>query len=230
MNDTFSDYAQPIGFQKTSLIDYPGKVAAVIFFPFCNMRCPWCHNGDLIMGGSVNGNGGGRRLVPLGEALLHIERRRSVLGGVTLSGGEPTLYPQLPELIARVKRLGLSVKLDTNGTKPAVLEKLLSLPQTRPDCIAMDLKLSPLRYAALMADPPPAGTEAETARLVERSAALIRKSGIEHEFRSLRLPSPYFTDADMDALRPLALLSHWNFRPLVRDNCLDPAWNAPVIQ
>jgi pyruvate formate lyase activating enzyme len=222
MNDTFSAGAQPVGFQKTSMVDYPGKVAAVIFFPFCNMRCPWCHNGNLILGGNV----GGRRLVPLDNALLHIEKRRSVLGGIVLSGGEPSLYSRLPELIARVKRLGLSVKLDTNGAAPSVLEKLLSSPETRPDYIAMDLKLSPLRYAALMADPPPAGTEAETARLIERSAALIRTSGIEHEFRSLRLPSPYFTDADMDALRPLAHLSPWNFRPLARGNCLDPAWNA----
>jgi pyruvate formate lyase activating enzyme len=220
MDITFSGGAQPVGFQKTSLVDYPGKVAAVIFFPFCNMRCPWCHNGDLIL------NGGRRTFIPLGSALAHIEKRRSVLGGVALSGGEPSLYPQLPELIARVKRLGLSVKLDTNGAAPAVLEKLLSLPETRPDYIAMDLKLAPLRYAALMAAPPPAGTEAETARLIERSSAIIRASGIAHEFRSLRLPSPYFTDADIDALRPLALSSQWNFRPLVRGNCLDPAWNV----
>jgi pyruvate formate lyase activating enzyme len=222
MNDTFLGGSQPVGFQKTSLVDYPGKVAAVIFFPFCNMRCPWCHNGDLIL----NRKADGRRLVPLAEALSHIEKRRSVLGGVVLSGGEPSLYPQLPELVARIKRLGLSVKLDTNGTMPGILEKLLSPPETRPDYIAMDLKLSPLRYATLMANPPPACSEAETARLLERSAALIRASGIQHEFRSLRLPSPYFTDADTDALRPLAGNSTWNFRPLVRGNCLDPAWNA----
>ncbi|MDR0382375.1 MAG: hypothetical protein LBH50_00120, partial [Spirochaetaceae bacterium] len=74
MSDIFSGSGQPIGFQKTSLVDYPGKVAAVIFFPFCNMRCPWCHNGDLIL----NRNDSGQRLVPLGEALLHIEKRRSV--------------------------------------------------------------------------------------------------------------------------------------------------------
>jgi pyruvate formate lyase activating enzyme len=145
-----------------------------------------------------------------------------------LSGGEPTLYQRLPELITCIKRLDLPVKLDTNGTMPAVLEKLLSLPETRPDYIAMDLKLSPLRYAELMATPPPAGLnglEAETALSIEKSAALIRESGIEHEFRSLRLPAPYFTDADIDALRPLALSSLWNFRPLARVNCLDPSWN-----
>jgi hypothetical protein len=77
-----------------------------------------------------------------------------------------------------------------------------------------------------MANPKP-GREEEIAGLLERSAAIIRASGIEHEFRSLRLPPPYFTEADIDSLRPLALDSLWNFRPLVRGNCLDPSWNQP---
>jgi pyruvate formate lyase activating enzyme len=218
--DLFFDGEQPCGFQKTSLVDYPGKVSAVIFFPFCNMRCPWCHNGGLITGGREE------RLVPLGEALLHIEKRRPMLGGVTLSGGEASLYPYLAELIAYIKSFDLPVKLDTNGLFPQALEKILSSAETRPGYIAMDLKLSPRRYAGLMANPRP-GTEAEIAERLEMSAAIVRDSGVEHEFRSLRLPAPYFTEADIEALRPLALDSPWLWRPLTRGNCLDPAWNMP---
>ncbi|MDR2803978.1 MAG: anaerobic ribonucleoside-triphosphate reductase activating protein [Treponema sp.] len=216
MSDLF-DGGQLIGFQKTSMVDYPGKVAAVIFFPFCNMRCPWCHNGDLIL------NRGSETLIPLDEALSHIGKRKSVLGGVVLSGGEASLYPRAAELIAYIKKLGLPVKLDVNGTLPGVLEKILKTRETRPDYIAMDLKIAPARYAEIMADKGRSGIAAS----VERSASLIRTSGIEHEFRSLRLPATYFTEADIAALRPLAGNSVWKFRGLARGNCLDPSWNYP---
>jgi pyruvate formate lyase activating enzyme len=209
---------QLIGFQKTSMVDYPGKVASVIFFPFCNMRCPWCHNGDLILNRRNEG------LVPLDEALSHIEKRRRVLGGVVLSGGEASLYPRIAELTARIKDLRLLVKLDVNGTLPVVLEKLLSSSETRPDYIAMDLKIAPQRYAGIMADK--SADACDIAAAVERSAALVRESGVLHEFRSLHLPAPYFTEADLASLRPLAGNSVWNFRPLVRENCLDPSWNT----
>jgi pyruvate formate lyase activating enzyme len=220
----FFDGKQPAGFQKTTLIDYPGRVASVIFFPFCNMRCPWCHNGDLILGRNRKDGDG---IIPLTEVISHIEKRRKLLGGVVLSGGEATLYPGLPELISYIKRLDLPVKLDTNGSAPGLLEKLLSCRETRPDYIAMDLKIAPERYAGLL--PKTEGGENpltnSIAGLIERSAAIVRASGVEHEFRSLRLPPEYFTEADMDALRPLACNSAWNFRDMVRGNCLDPSWN-----
>ncbi|MDR2659689.1 MAG: radical SAM protein [Spirochaetaceae bacterium] len=225
MKELFFDGEQLAGFQKTSMVDYPGRLASVIFFPFCNMRCPWCHNGWLILGGKENGKDeSGGALTTLNAALSHIEKRRAVLGGVVLSGGEASLYPHLSALIVFIKNLGLRVKLDVNGTLPDVLEKLFSSPESRPDYVAMDLKTAPLRYAAFMARPEP---KEKIAVRIERSAALIRASGIEHEFRSLNLPAPYFTEEDRSALRPLAADSLWNFRPLVRGNCLDPSWNLP---
>jgi pyruvate formate lyase activating enzyme len=213
-----------IGFQKTTLMDYPGKVASIIFFPFCNMRCPWCHNGDLILGRNA---AGAKALTPLDEALSSVAKRRKALGGVVLSGGEAALYPRLPELISFIKRQGLAVKLDTNGTTPDLLESILSSRETRPDYVAMDLKIAPARYAELLPKTDEGGHPlgSKIAGLVERSAAIVRASGVEHEFRSLRLPEPYFTEADVEALRPLAGGSVWNFRPLVRGKCLDPAWN-----
>jgi pyruvate formate lyase activating enzyme len=145
----------------------------------------------------------------------------------------------------------LPVKLDTNGTFPAVLEELLSAADTRPDYIAMDLKIAPSRYAVLL---PQGGTAAELATeakgqgsppensaspesatasaasavlalAVQKSAALIRASGIAHEFRSLVLPGGFFGPADREALAPLAGDSPWNFRPFRPGNCLDPAWD-----
>lgn len=229
MGDALFDDGQAVGFQKTSLVDYPGRLASVIFFPFCNMRCPWCHNGDLILGRNREG---GAPLTPLAEALSLIAKRRAVLGGVVLSGGEAALYPRLPELISCIKRMGLAVKLDTNGSVPGLLEKLLSERETRPDYIAMDLKVAPARYAGLL--PKIEGAEnplaSEIAGRIERSAAIVRASGVEHEFRSLRLPPDYFTEADVAALRPLAGGSAWTFRDLVRGNCLDPSWNPPGRQ
>ncbi|MCL2374393.1 MAG: anaerobic ribonucleoside-triphosphate reductase activating protein, partial [Treponema sp.] len=151
--------------RKTSLVDYPGRVSAVCFLPACNLRCPWCHNRELVTG-KVTG------LVSAEEALAHIRKRRNVLGGVALSGGEPCLYEALPDLIAEIKEIPLPVKLDTNGTLPAMLEKLFSRIETSPDYIALDLKIAPARYGGF------------GDKLIQ-SAALIRQSGVEHEYRTI---------------------------------------------
>jgi pyruvate formate lyase activating enzyme len=226
-----------IGLRKTSLVDYPGKVAAALFFPGCNLRCPWCHNRDLVIGGVYDGAG----TVDLEDALAHIEKRRSVLGGVVLSGGEPTLYKGLNALIEHIKGLGLAVKLDTNGMAPAILKKLFARPETRPDYIALDLKLSPDRYGELLglgvagasapgtvqavgAAPVPGGT-CSPGEALRQSAALIRSSGIAHEFRSLALPKNIFGPPDIEALAELAGDSPWYFRPFRPGNCLDMAWD-----
>ncbi|MDR0689626.1 MAG: anaerobic ribonucleoside-triphosphate reductase activating protein [Spirochaetaceae bacterium] len=206
-----------IALRKTSLVDYPGKVAAVFFFPGCNLRCPWCHNRELL-----EAPGSGEELVTLEEAREHLVKRRSVLGGVVLSGGEPTLYRDLPSLIRFIKGLGLSVKLDTNGMAAAFLEELFKRRETRPDYIALDLKLAPPRYGTLtggsgLKDP---GGE------LEKSAALIRASGIDREFRTLVFPRGFITGGDIRALAPLVDDSPWYFRSFMPGNCLDPAWDG----
>jgi pyruvate formate lyase activating enzyme len=210
-------------FRKTSLVDYPGVVSSVIFFYGCNLRCPWCHNGELVRSAGTGDAG----TFPLAQALAHIERRRKLLGGVVLSGGEPTLFSGLGETIARIKSLGLPVKLDTNGMRPGTLKALFADPQTRPDYIAMDLKLAPERYAELL--PGTDGEKDVSGEFLKRSAALLRASGITHEFRTLALPTPYFGDSDLAALAPLAGDSPWHIRPFVPGNCLDPAWDSAAI-
>jgi pyruvate formate lyase activating enzyme len=234
-----------VSLRKTSLVDYPGRIASVIFFTSCNLRCPWCQNRELVLGGTPTASSD--NFISLEAALELIEKRKRVLGGVVLSGGEPCLYGDLPALVRRIKaqdKLGLPVKLDTNGTFPAVLEELLSQPDTRPDYIAMDLKIAPARYAELLLrsknetatgntgaaggiDGSAAYADSNTeAAALQKSAALIRASGIAHEFRSLILPGGFFGPADKEALAPLAGDSPWNFRPFRPGNCLDPAWDA----
>ena len=187
-------------------MDYPGRVSSSFFFQGCNLRCPWCHNRELVIGGAEG-------LVSAGDALAHVRKRRSVLGGVVLSGGEPCLYEGLPGLIEEIKSLALPVKLDTNGTLPAMLETLFSREETRPDYIALDLKIAPDRYGE-------AG-----GKLVE-SAALIRACGIAHEYRTLALPGGFITGEDIEALAPLADNAPWHFRPFRGGSCLDPAWDS----
>jgi pyruvate formate lyase activating enzyme len=210
-----------LSFRKTSLVDYPGKVASVLFFPGCNLRCPWCHNRDLVIPAPISPGKGD--LVSLEAALAHIEKRRSLLGAVVLSGGEPTLYRELPALIRRIKELSLAVKLDTNGTTPPVLEALFRQEETRPDYIALDLKLAPSRYPSLLPDN---RAVADPGEALKQSAALLRASGIPHEFRTLVFPGRHIGEADIEALSPLADGAPWYFRPFVPGNCLDPAWDA----
>jgi pyruvate formate lyase activating enzyme len=231
-----------VALRKTSLVDFPGKVAAVLFFRGCNLRCPWCQNRQLVVPDAPDDG-----LLPLEEALHHIEKRRAILGGVALSGGEPTLYAGLAALIARIKALGLAVKLDTNGMAPQTLEVLFRQSETTPDYIALDLKVAPARYVELggKVSDTTAGeavakvsdtmssivarkvsdTTAEVGVHLQESAALIRASGILHEFRSLALPDGFFADSDIDALAPLVDDAPWFFRPFQPGNCLDTAWD-----
>jgi pyruvate formate lyase activating enzyme len=199
--------------RKTSLVDFPGKVSSVFFFSGCNLRCPWCHNPDLVTGGAQG-------LIDPDTALAHIRKRRSVLGGVVLSGGEPCLHGELPEIIAEIKKLSLPVKLDTNGTVPDMLEKLIGSDETRPDYIALDLKIAPSRYAEIAVTP----GQAPGDNLI-KSAAIIRQSGIAHEYRTLALPSNHITGEDIEALIPLVDNAPWHFRLFRGGNCLDPAWD-----
>lgn len=219
--------------RKTSLIDYPGLISSVIFFPGCNMRCPWCHNRELVLGNTANTD-----FISLEDAMAHIKKRRNVLGGVVLSGGEPALYQDLGFLIKQLKLFGLKVKLDTNGLLPDILKLLLDSEETRPDYIALDLKTSPERYRELL--PGKNATSCTTAEktnnpgeAIIKSITIIRSSGIAHEFRSLTLPlppnkeqKPFFEEDDKAVLAALVGDSQWNIRPFVPGNCIDPAWDA----
>ena len=127
-----------LGLNKTTLLDYPGFVAATLFTGGCNFRCPYCHNRDLVLKD--------QSLVPLSEEEIFafLQKRRNVLTGVCITGGEPTLYPDLPEFISQIRELGYLVKLDTNGTNPQMLGDLIRAGLI--DYCAMDIKNAPDKY------------------------------------------------------------------------------------
>lgn len=168
------------GLQKTSLLDYPGHLSAILFTGGCNFNCPYCHNSDLLHPAD---------LVPLDNdgIFSFLKKRASLLEGVVITGGEPTLMPDLPILIQRIHQLGLKVKLDTNGSRPDVLKNLMKpsemefsglFPSScRPDYIAMDVKAAFPDYSRA------AGTEISE-QAIRESIDLIMHSGIAYEFRT----------------------------------------------
>ena len=160
------------GIHKVSLMDYPGKVAAVVFTVGCNFRCPYCHNPELVPARP-------KAEVPEEAVLDFLERRRGKLDGVVVTGGEPTLQPDLPRFLADLKEMGFAVKLDTNGSRPGVLAGLFR--RKLVDYVAMDAKTAPSLYRSLLGASVPAADLAESARLV-------KESGLDHEFRTTCAP------------------------------------------
>lgn len=162
------------GFVPLSLCDYPGRLSAVIFTQGCNFRCPWCHNRHLIPLSSESS-----ACVDEEHVMAVLAERRVRVGGVVVTGGEPTLQAALPRFLRRLKTLGLSVKLDTNGSHPEVLRQLLS--EGLLDYVAMDVKAPWSKYAALT------GVDACDVAAVQASVALIAASGVSHGFRTTRV-------------------------------------------
>jgi len=159
------------GFQKNSLIDFPGTIACVVFTSGCNFICPYCHNPDLAAG-PVQGAGS----LHDPEAIFSfLERRRGQLQGVAITGGEPTLQPDLIEFCQQVRRMGYKIKLDSNGTMPHVLERLLD--QNLVDYLAMDIKTSLAHYPLVIKGN-------FDVNKIAASIALIMKKAPAYEFRT----------------------------------------------
>lgn len=158
------------GFQKTTLLDYPEHLAATVFVGGCNFRCPFCHNGQLVL------DPASQPVIPEEEVFSYLKKRRGILEGVCITGGEPTLQKDLAGFIRRVKELGYLVKLDTNGYRPDVLEALLHAALL--DYVAMDIKASPKNYSVA------AGLNVLDFGKIQESIRLLGESGIPHEFRT----------------------------------------------
>jgi pyruvate formate lyase activating enzyme len=158
------------GLQKNSFSDYPGRISCVVFLAGCNFHCPYCHNPDLARGAAADG---GELSLPWLRDFL--AARKGFLDGVVISGGEPTLQPDLAELCACVREAGYPLKLDTNGSRPDVLHRLLA--DDLVDYIAMDLKTAPDAYAPWLAN------DLDPARLLA-SIELIMHAGLPYEFRT----------------------------------------------
>lgn len=156
------------GFQKLTLLDYPNKLASIVFTQGCNFKCAYCQNSDLL---GIKTEG----IISEKEIFDYLEKRKKVLDGVVITGGEPTIQPNLTLFIQRVKDLGLKVKLDTNGSNPEIIKKLLK--DDLVDYIAMDIKTDFDKYEDIIK----INWNMET---IKKSIKLIKESTIEHEFRT----------------------------------------------
>lgn len=156
------------GLQKVTLLDFPGKVACTVFLTGCNLRCPYCHNPELVF---PQNNG---KTVSENELFEFLVSRKGKLDGVCITGGEPTIHPELPAFIRRIRDKGFRIKLDSNGTVPEMLEHLLR--EKLLDYAAMDIKNAPSRYAETCG--------ADVIEQVKKSAALLKNSNIDYEFRT----------------------------------------------
>ncbi len=157
------------GFQSFSMLDYQDKLCAIVFTRGCNFRCPYCHNPELVNGCQL--------VTPYKneEVLALLEKRKGKLDAVVITGGEPTLHPELPGFIKQIKAMGFFVKLDTNGTNPGMIYKLLE--HGLIDYIAMDIKAPFDKYELLT------GAKVDIEK-IKTSVDLIRNANVDYEFRT----------------------------------------------
>jgi pyruvate formate lyase activating enzyme len=219
-----------IGLQKTSLVNFPGRVAAAVFLPGCNLRCPFCHNGHLAVSSVVSGprpNTNDDNLYPpLEDAYAHLDKRSGVLSGLAISGGEPLLSPALSDLIRKARSLGLAVKIDTNGTLPDRLAAILEDDNLRPDMISVDIKTSPDRYGELTIERD-ASNFAGAALL--RSLSILRheseKGRLRVEYRTVLIPGLVGETEIREIAHLIPREADWQLAPFMPGVCLDPSWN-----
>ena len=164
------------GLQKLTLLDYPGKIACTVFLGGCNFRCPFCHNGGLVFGKDSDG------IMSVNELLAFLDSRRGRLQAVCISGGEPTLHPDLPKLIGEIKSRGFEVKLDTNGTNPAMLSSLIA--DGLIDYVAMDIKNSTEKYSMTVGLISNSEFQISNLSAVHESASLLMENRVDFEFRT----------------------------------------------
>jgi len=197
------------GIQKTTLIDYPSKVACTVFLVGCNFLCPWCYSRELVLPEEIKKH----PRISEEDFFDFLEGRRGLLEGVVVCGGEPTINKDLPQFIEKIKALGFSVKLDTNGSNPEMLKKLIE--QRLLDYVAMDVKLPKEKYPKVFVK----GVKVEN---IEKSIEILKEGKTDYEFRTTVIP-------EVHAKEDILKIAEWikgakkyylqNFRP---EKTIDP--------
>ena len=205
------------GLQKQSLIDFPGKLACILFTSGCNFTCPYCHNPNLV--GKPGSHG---PLLALEKVVEFLQQRRRFLEGVVISGGEPTLHADLTAICQKIHGLGYEIKLDTNGSRPKVLNRLIQ--DKLVDYIAMDLKTDPAAYPRSIAP------QSDTQTILQ-SIDLIMRCGLPYEFRTTCV-RPFVNESILHKIvRRIEGARCYALQPFQAENILSPAffkdWASP---
>lgn len=199
------------GFQPLSLIDYPEHTCAIVFTQGCPFRCAYCHNPELVYAG--------KGILDAAAVMQELERIKGLINGVTVTGGEPTMQADLPEFLQKIHAMGLKVKLDTNGSNPEMLKRMLN--DKLIDYIAMDIKSPWESYANIV------GTTNDVILAnVKRTFEIIQASGVPHEFRTTLVPGMH-TEADVRTM--LGYLrdgERYAFQDFREGKTLDPTLEA----
>jgi len=191
------------GLQKLTLIDWPGKLACTVFLTGCNFHCPWCYSRELVLPEEIK-----KQLkIPEKDFFNFLKKRKELLEGVVLCGGEPTINKELPIFAKKIKKLGFLVKLDTNGSNPKMIKELID--KELIDYVAMDIKLPKERYSEIFA-------RKAKIKDIEKTIKILKEAKIDYEFRTTIVPTIHQKE---DILK----IAHWikpapkyylqNFRP-----------------
>ena len=198
------------GIEKFSMVDWDGKIVCTLFASGCNFRCPFCHNSTLAL---AEGNE-----IDQTEIFNFLEKRKGLLDGVCISGGEPTLQHDLEDFVKKIKGMGFKVKLDTNGTNPKAVASLIE--KSLVDYIAMDVKNCPDKYPATI------GTDKADVDNILATANIIKKSNISHEFRTTIIKE-FHTKEDMQIIADIVDGCHGFYlqKYVDRDSCIAHGFN-----
>lgn len=207
------------GYLPTSLIEWPGKISAVIFVGGCNLRCPFCHNRDLVLHPEKLSK------IPEEEIFKDLKKRKKWVDGLVITGGEPTLQPGLPGFLGRIKKLGFLTMIETNGTRPRIMAQLLNSQMV--DRLSMDIKTHLDGQAYSRAS----GVKIKIKKIKE-SIKLILNSGVDFEFRTTVVPTLHTKESLVKLAKQLRRLCQrlktkdqrpvWFLQQFVPQNCLDP--------
>ena len=200
------------GLQKTTLIDYPGRVAATVFLSGCNFRCPWCYSPELVLPEKI------KKQPKISEEgfFKFLKERKGLLDGVVICGGEPTINKDLPDFIKKIKKLGYLIKLDTNGSNPRMLKNLID--KKLIDYVAMDIKaLLEAKNAKRKAQNYDVATGVRVnLENIKKSIEIIKKSGIDYEFRMTVVPTIHIKEDILKIAKEISPAKKFflqNFRP-----------------
>lgn len=196
------------GLQELTLTDFPDKVACIVFLVNCNFKCKFCYNKELTS--TIFFKKSKRKLIPENEFFSFLDSKKKMLDGVVITGGEPTLSPGLIDFVKKIKQKGFLVKLDTNGSNPKILEKVLK--ETIVDYVAMDLKSPESKYKEI--------TQSNIFfSKIKESIDLLKNSSVPHEFRTTLYPK--LTIEDLKEMSGLMIGEKWFLQQFIGKNVLD---------